>query len=280
MVNETHELLQSHRSIRQFTDALLDDAIVESIIACAKASATSSNMQATTVIRVRASETRTRIAELAGGQKHIATAGAFLVWCADVRRAGVASEMAGTSAIHGMTEHFIIATVDVALAAQNAAIAAESLGLGICYIGAVRNDPQAVADLLELPDHVYPVFGMCIGVPAQDPDLKPRLPLAVTLREEVYGDDDVDGINDYDETMREYYATRGGGSRDATWSSEMARLLGREGRPHMPSRIHHELTRVHRRAPSDTELCVVQRIRRPVVRTLGRQTVVLIRVAG
>ena len=65
-----------------------------------------------------------------------------------------------------MTEHFIIATVDVALSAQTTVIAAESMGLGICYIGALRNNPAEVSELLALPEHVYPVFGLCIGHPA------------------------------------------------------------------------------------------------------------------
>jgi nitroreductase len=233
LMNETHQIIRSHRSIRAFVDEPLADETVEAIVACATAAATSSNVQATTVIRVRSAETRATIAEVAGGQTQIMTAGAFLVWCADMRRASVASELAGIEAASGMTEHFIIATVDVALAGQNAVIAAESLGLGICYIGAVRNDPQTVSDLLELPDNVYPVFGMCIGVPDQDPEVKPRLSQHVVLREEIYGEDDVAGIEEYDEAMAAYYASRSGGSRQATWSSEMAGLLGREGRPHM-----------------------------------------------
>ena len=228
------KLLQAHRSIRKFTDEPIPDETVAEIVRCGTAAATSSNLQATTVVRVRNPETRSRIAEVAGGQRQIETAGAFMVWCADFRRPGVACEMAGGSVTTGMTEQFIIATVDVALAAQNAVVAAESLGYGICYIGAVRNDPQTVADLLALPDHVYPVFGLCIGVPDQDPETKPRLPIDVVLKEEVYGTDDRrDRIADYDEQMREYYRTRTGGTKDSSWSEEMAGLLDGERRPHM-----------------------------------------------
>ena len=236
-VNETHKLLQSHRSIRKFVDEPLPDDTVAEIVRCATAAATSSNLQATTVIRVRNPDTRARIAEVAGGQEHIRTAGAFLVWCADFARPGLACEIGGGSTTTGMTEQFIIATVDVALAAQNAVVAAESLDLGICYIGAIRNDPQTVADLLELPDHVYPVFGLCIGVPDQDPEVKPRLPIDLVLKEEVYGKTGLDvereRIAAYDETMREYYRSRTGGTKESSWSEEMARLLDGERRPHM-----------------------------------------------
>ncbi|MDG2114852.1 MAG: hypothetical protein P8N02_19865, partial [Actinomycetota bacterium] len=76
-------------------------------------------------------QSRERIAEVAGGQRHIVTAGAFLVWCADLHRTRRACEMAGGTMTSGMTEQFIIATVDVSLAAQNAVVAAESMGLGI-----------------------------------------------------------------------------------------------------------------------------------------------------
>ena len=111
-----------------------------------------------------------------------------MVWCADVRRSAIACRNAGGFGHHRHDRgSFVIATVDVALAAQNAVVAAESLGYGICYIGAVRNDPQTVSDLLELPEDVYPVFGLCIGVPDQDPEVKPRLPLDLVLREETYG---------------------------------------------------------------------------------------------
>lgn len=233
-MHDVLDLLKSHRSIRKFTAQPVADEWIERIVACGQAAATSSNLQATTVIRVRDGARRARIAEVAGGQDYVASAGAFLVFCADLHRARLACELRGGSFCPGMTEHFILATVDAALFAQNCAVAAESLGLGICYIGAVRNDPQAVADLLELPESVYPVFGMCLGFPNQDPGPKPRLALEVVLREETYGDPDaVDGIEAYDLRLREYYRTRTGGRKDSTWSEEMKALVGREARPHM-----------------------------------------------
>ena len=128
-------LLASHRSIRKFTDDPIDDDLVESIISAGFSSATSSNLQGTTVIRVRSPKTRSAIAELAGGQSYVETAAAFFVWCADLHRSAVACEMGGGEFHGGMTEHFIIAATDCAIAAQSAVVAAESVGLGICYIG-------------------------------------------------------------------------------------------------------------------------------------------------
>jgi len=233
-MNPTIQLLQEHRSIRKYTDQAVSDDMIETIVQTGMAAATSSNLQATTVVRVRQPATRAAIATLAGGQTHVSTAGAFLVWCADLHRSALACEIGGEKLEAGMTEHFIIATVDVALAAQNAVTAAESLGLGICYIGGIRNDPQKVADLLKLPDQVYPVFGLCLGWPAQDPERKPRLPLSVTLKEEAYdATGDQQAIDGYDEKLKTYYRNRTQGKVNRTWSEDMARLLGKESRPHM-----------------------------------------------
>lgn len=227
-------LLKSHRSIRKFTDDPVTDEMVDDIVSAGLSAATSSNLQGTTVIRVRNPETRAAIATLAGGQTYVETAGAFFVWCADLHRSAVACEMAGGDFHAGMTEHFVIATVDCALAAQNAVVAAESLGLGICYIGGIRNDPAQVTELLELPQQVFPLFGLCIGWPDQDPQLKPRLPLSVTLKDETYDEsNDREGIASYDEVMRAYYRERTGGKLDRAWSEDMSGLLGKESRPHM-----------------------------------------------
>ena len=233
-VMDALSLLKNHRSIRKFTDQPVDDTMVADIVSAGLAAATSSNVQATTVIRVRDAETRSAIATLAGGQSYVETAGAFMVWCADLHRSAVACEMAGGEFHPGVTEHFVIAAVDCALAAQNAVVAAESLGLGICYIGGIRNDPAQVTELLRLPDQVFPLFGLCIGWPDQDPALKPRLPLSVTLKEDFYDEaNDRAGIEAYDEQMRAYYLERTGGKLDRTWSADMSALLGKESRPHM-----------------------------------------------
>jgi len=94
-MNRVIELLKSHRSIRKFTAQPLDDAMIAEIVACGQAAATSSNVQATTVIRVRDGHKRAMIAELAGGQSYVASAGAFLVFCADLHRPGLACAMQG-----------------------------------------------------------------------------------------------------------------------------------------------------------------------------------------
>lgn len=233
-MNPTVDLLLAHRSIRRFTDEALSEETVRTIVACGQAAASSSNVQATSVIRVRDDARRARLAELAGGQPYVASAPVFLVWCADLRRSAAACVREGGEFEAGMTEHFLIASVDVALAAQNACVAAESLGLGICYIGGLRNAIADVADMLALPAQVYPMFGLCLGHPAQDVQVKPRLPLEAVLMEETYDAEFQDAlVAEYDDTMAAYYRSRSGGTKESTWSAEMRSLLGKESRPHM-----------------------------------------------
>lgn len=235
-MNDVIRLLQSHRSIRKFSGKVVDEDTIQTIILSGQAAATSSNVQATTVIQVNDSDAREKLVAISGGQTYVGTAGAFFVFCADLKRSAQACALQGGEFSSGMTEHFIIATVDVALFAQNCSIAAESLGLGICYIGGLRNDPAAVSELLELPEHVYPVFGFCIGYPDQNPEVKPRLPINAVLMQDHYEQAQLaPGISAYDEHIRAYYRERTGGNKDSCWSEEMRALVGKESRPHMRS---------------------------------------------
>lgn len=228
------DLLKSHRSIRKFTSQSIEPALFEELVAAAQGAATSSFLQGSTMIRVRNPQSRERLAELAGGQGYVASAAEFLVFCADLKRAGNYCEEYGKEFEGDYTEHFIIATVDVALMAQSMVTAAESVGLGICYIGGLRNNPAEVSELLELPKGVYPVFGLCLGYPDQDPEVKPRLPASVVLKEEIYNEDgDREVIRAYDEVVRDYYATRTGGGHGISWSEQVSTLLAGKARPHM-----------------------------------------------
>lgn len=228
------ELLKSHRSIRKFTDQAIDPELFEELVRSGQAAATSSFLQGSTIVRVGNSEKRSEIAKLAGNQAYVETAAEFMVFCADLKRAGNYCEEYDMPFEGDYTEHFIIATVDVALMAQSMVTAAESVGLGICYIGGVRNDPILVSELLELPPGVYPVFGLCLGYPDQNPETKPRLPLSVILKQEVYNEEgDRQAIAEYDERIREYYRTRTGGGHGISWTEQVASLLSEKSRPHM-----------------------------------------------
>ncbi|MEQ8314591.1 MAG: oxygen-insensitive NADPH nitroreductase [Gammaproteobacteria bacterium] len=228
------ELLKSHRSIRKFTDQQIKPELLQELFEAGQSTATSSFLQGATIVRVTNKENRARIAELAGNQKYVETAAEFMVFCADLKRPGNYCEAYGKPFEGDYTEHFIIATVDVALMAQSLVTAAESEGLGICYIGGIRNNPGPVSEILELPKGVYPVFGLCLGYPDQDPEIKPRLPLSVIVKQDVYNEEgDKEAIEAYDEAIREYYRTRTGGGHGISWTEQVSTLLSEKSRPHM-----------------------------------------------
>lgn len=233
-MNSVIDLLKSHRSIRRFTERKIEQDLFLELIRAGQSAATSSHVQAATLIHVKDEGNRAKIAELAGGQPYIASCSHFLVFCADMKRIFDACNRAGTDVKEGMTEQFIIATVDAALMAQNVAVAAESEGLGICYIGGIRNNPAEISEILRLPRHVYPVFGFCIGYPDQEPEVKPRLPVEAILKEDYYDDSgDAERIAAFDETMQAYYASRSSANKSSNWTDQMKVLFTAKSRPHM-----------------------------------------------
>lgn len=233
-MNEVIRLLRSHRSIRKFQDRPVAQEIVEELVRAGQQAATSSFIQACTVIQVNDQAVRKKLRDIAFDQEYVETAPVFLVFCADMNRHRLACSMHAAQMLSGFTEQFLTASIDCALFAQNVIVGAESLGLGGCYIGALRNRIAEADGLLGLPQLVYPVFGMCLGYPAQDPEIKPRLPLGVVLKRERYDDDgDIERVAAYDEDVRTYYRTRTGGAKDDSWSGQISAMLVKEARPHM-----------------------------------------------
>jgi len=234
-MNSTIELLHSHRSIRKFTDQQVDQSVIETLISSGQAAATSSFIQACTVIQVSDVLKRESLAQMAGNQKYVAEAPVFLVFCADMHRHKIACQIHDADMQSGFTEQFLTASIDSSLFAQNLVVAAESLGLGGCYIGGLRNDIAGVSDLLDLPELVYPVFGLCLGYPDQNPEIKPRLPINQVLKQDSYSSDqdDIAVLQQYDEQVRAYYQSRTGGTKNQGWTEQISTMLQKEARPHM-----------------------------------------------
>lgn len=233
-MNETIKLLQSHRSIRKFLNKKIKNNELETIITSAQAASTSSFMQAYTIIRIKDENNRLKIAELCGNQSYIAECAEFLVFCADLHKFELACKINNSHMASGYTEAFVIATVDASLAAQNCLVAAESLGLGGVYIGGIRNNPDEISKLLQLPNNVYAVFGLCLGYPDEGPDLKPRLPLNFTLCQDKYDlDAKTDLLKEYDDIIIQYYFERTNGQRKDSWTSQMTAHTSKPLRPHM-----------------------------------------------
>lgn len=221
--NDALDVMLSHRSVRSYRKEPLAPGYLELIVAAAQSAPTTSNLQAWSVIAVEDTDRKTRLATFAAGQRHIFEAPLLLIFVADLARLRTISAEKGLpGAGLNYMEAFIFAVADAAFAAQNAVVAIESLGLGCCYIGAMRNKPQAVADELGLPDETMVVFGMTVGYPdpSVETDVKPRLPQSVVLHREKYGEVQESLIADYDEIMRGFKADQS--MRMVDWTEQAA----------------------------------------------------------
>ncbi len=125
------------------------------------------------------------------------------------------------------TEHLLVATIDATISAQNAVIAAESLGIGICYIGSIRNNISKVDQLLKLPKNVIPLFGLVLGYPDHHPETKPKLPVKALHFFDTYLDnkDIYPSIIAFDKQLNDYYSNRASNNRQDNWSNQMTRKL-------------------------------------------------------
>ena len=187
--NDHLSLLLSHRSVRGYRPDTLPVGTLETLIAAAQSAATSSNLQAWSVIAVTDPDKKAALSAVAANQKHIRECPLFLVWVADIsRNQRLGAQEGVTLETMPYQETFLVAAIDAALAAQNATVAAESLGLSCVYIGALRNDPREVAKIVGLPSGAFGVFGMCVGYAsaAGATEVKPRLPQDVIVHREVY----------------------------------------------------------------------------------------------
>lgn len=218
--------LLAHRSVRRFADQPIPDSMVQGLVAAAQSAATSSNLQSWSVISVNDPEKRAALAEACGNQKQVVTAPVFFAFLADLHRlSSYAGEVpSGLDTI----EMYTVAVIDAALAAERMVCAAEALGFGICYIGGLRNQPETVKELLRLPERVAPVFGLCIGVPAETAhaEIKPRLAQDQVWFQDTYGES-LDP-SEYDERAGEFFGSQGMSS-DVPWSLKNAARTRDEG---------------------------------------------------
>lgn len=234
-------VINNHRSIRSYSNKQVDQEDLVEIIKAGQMASTSSFIQAYSVIQVNDKEKRKLLAEYSGGQSYVADAPVFLVFLADLYRLKESILETGNEPIFSTMESFLLASIDASLFAQNVMVAAESKGLGGVYIGGIRNQLEKVGDVLELPDLVLPLFGMCLGYPdANIPEKKKRLPLDVVLHQDTYNTDFKNSIQLYDKAIEEYYIMRTDGQVKDTWSKKMARNFSKPLRPNLKSYIEKE----------------------------------------
>jgi len=204
-MNNTLELLHNHTSIRSFTDQPLTEEQREAIFKAASQTSSSSLLQAVSIIRITDRDLRKKVMQLSANQPYIEEAAEFFVFCADFNR----NHQIAPNVDLEYIEFLLIGSFDAGLMAQNALTAAESMGLGGVFIGAIRLNIKELTEALNLPKYVVPLVGLCIGHPAgEKPGLKPRLPQSMVMFENQYQPLDEEKLAIYDQQMREYYQNR------------------------------------------------------------------------
>lgn len=204
-MNRTLELLHNHTSFRSYTSQPLTEEQIDAIFQAASQTSSFSLLQAVSIIRITNPVLRKKVRHLCVDQPYIEEAAEFWIFCADFNRNHQIAPEVDIEYI----EFLLIGSFDAGLMAQNALTAAESMGLGGVYIGAVRANINELSDVLGLPKYVIPLVGLCIGHPVGDkPELKPRLPQSMVLLENQYQPLDQEKLATYDETMLKYYENR------------------------------------------------------------------------
>jgi nitroreductase len=226
--NPVIEHILHHRSVRSYKPDALPEGTLATLVAAAQSAATSSNLQVWSVVAVENPETKARCAELAGNQKQIAECPLFLLFLADLARLNhVATSIEMPHIGNDTFEMFLTASIDASLAAQNAVLAAESIGLRTVYIGGMRDKPEEVAALLSLPPSTVVVFGLCVGYASEGKggSIKPRLPQEAVLHRERYDLPRQDeAIARYNAAMTDFYV-REKMDVKGNWSSHSSRRI-------------------------------------------------------
>ncbi|AUH50049.1 NADPH-dependent oxidoreductase [Chromobacterium sp. ATCC 53434] len=223
-MNETLQLMHSHRSVRSYRDQPVAPEMLDAVLDAAWKGPTSINGQQVSLVVVQDAERRQRIAEIAGGQPWIAQAPVFVAVVMDFHKTRLGVEMAGEKqVIHDSVEAFAVGSVDAGIALGNLITAAHAAGLGAVPIGGIRRDPQAMIDLLALPELTFPLAGVVIGHIKDDSEQKPRLPRASFVHRERYHADDLAGhIAAYDETLSRHWQDIGRADGEP-WTANTAR---------------------------------------------------------
>ncbi|MGB1253647.1 MAG: NADPH-dependent oxidoreductase, partial [Candidatus Promineifilaceae bacterium] len=226
-----------HVSVRAFSDRPVSDTMIRDILNTARRAPTSSNRQTYSMIVVRDPETRKQLAVLAGNQAHINQCQVFVAYCADLTRVDLACQMHDAALVPGL-ELTLVSTVDAALVGMTANTAIESFGLGCVMVGAMRNHPKKVAELLGLPKGVYVVFGMSIGWPDPDnyPAQKPRLAEEAIIHYEKYdGSNAREQLEAYNGELADFYGTRN--QHPDAFTGPIAKQLQHRRRPELRSTL-------------------------------------------
>jgi nitroreductase/FMN reductase [NAD(P)H] len=223
--------IAEHRSHRKFASRSVEPGLLRLLFACALSAPSKSDLQQADIVHVADRAKVRAIAEGIPDMPWIADAPVFLVFLANNRRLRQIGEWRGKPFANDHLDHFLNAAVDAALVMMSFIRAAEAVGLGACPISHVRNHPHELSRLLELPDCVFPVAGLCVGYPAEPGRISPRLPLEVTVHVDRYDETGIrEKIDAYDRRRhallpyrRQRYADRYANVDIYGWSEDKAR---------------------------------------------------------
>jgi len=237
-LNKTIHTILNHKSIRKFKNVPLTNKEIEVLVKSAQAASTSSYNQPYSIIGVTDYNKKQKIEEIAFNHSFVSQSGYLFIFCIDWYRHKQLAETRKVNILKSIenTESFMTSLIDAALAAQNLTIAAESLGLGICYLGGIRNNLEEIDKIVSTPNYVIPIFGIVVGVPDQTRELKPRLPIKNIFHVNRYIDDldfNIKYLNEYDNITKDYYANRKENKRKDYWSQKILRNLKENDRHYM-----------------------------------------------
>lgn len=185
---DTMKTLMEHRSIRNFKNTPIENDTLDKIMKAAMRAPTTGNMQLYSIIVTKDEKMKKQLLGLHFNQKMVLEAPVMLTFCADIRRFSKWCTQRQAEPCYDNFLWFVNAAIDATLAAQNAVIAAESFGLGTCYLGTVTYNAGKIIEVLQCPEYVVPVVCIVLGYPAVSPPLTDRLPLEAVVHLEKYSD--------------------------------------------------------------------------------------------
>lgn len=185
---ETMHTLLNHRTIRKYLPDPIPGNILDDILRAATRASTTGNMQVYSIIVTQDREMREKLFPLHFKQEMVRQAPLLLTFCADFNRFNLWCRQREADPGYDNFLSFYTASIDALIAAQNAAVAAEAYGLGICYLGTTTYMASEIATVLNCPAGVVPVTTLVVGYPAEDPGLTDRLPLEAVVHQETYRD--------------------------------------------------------------------------------------------
>jgi nitroreductase len=214
--------MASHRTVRSYSERAIDPQLLRLVCACGLSAPSKSDLQQADIVVVSDPELRSAIAALIPAMPWIERAPAFLVVCGNNRRQRAIADLHGEPFPNDHLDPFFNAAVDAGLVLSQLIRAAGAVGLGTCPISVIRDHAARVSELLELPDFVFPVAGLCLGYPAEERSISPRLDLPLTLHENRYEESGWrEHLEDYDTRREALHRTWG--QEGFRWSQAKAR---------------------------------------------------------